>query len=157
MRPDTRAPEAADMRRAVPRVRHDILALVVLVLAVSLFHASGLRPGRTFLPVDLANNNLPWRDGSSGALQNWLISDPLYEYYPLLVNSVETIRHTGQWPLWNPRILLGHPVLADPLAQVSTPSLSCLAWCLERREGSPSVYGCMRSWQQSSPTVSCAR
>ena len=123
------------MRRAVPRVRHDILALVVLVLAVSLFHASGLRPGRTFLPVDLANNNLPWRDGSSGALQNWLISDPLYEYYPLLVNSVETIRHTGQWPLWNPRILLGHPVLADPLAQVFYPVFIVLGLVLGAARG----------------------
>ena len=71
--------------------------------------------------MDLANLNLPWRDGSIRTLQNWLISDPLYQFYPFLVNATETIRHTGQWPLWNPRILLGHPILADPLAQVFYP------------------------------------
>ena len=97
--------------------RRDILALVILVLGVSLFHLRGLWPGQTFLPVDLANNNLPWRSGPPQPLQNWLISDPLYEFYPFLVYAVNTVRHSGSWPLWNPLIFLGHPIVADPLAQ----------------------------------------
>lgn len=95
----------------------DVLVLVILVLGVSLFHTRGLLPGQTFLPVDLANNNLPWRSGPPQPLQNWLISDPLYEFYPFLVNAVNTIQRSGSWPLWNPRIFLGHPVIADPLNQ----------------------------------------
>ena len=96
--------------------KQDFLALIILFLAVSVFHAAGIRSGQTFLPVDLANLNQPWRE-SSGALQNWLISDPLYQFYPFLVNTVDTIRHTGRWPLWNPHILLGHSVVGDPLTQ----------------------------------------
>ena len=129
-------PETDSVRRTMPRIKQDILAFIILVLAVSLFHASGIRPGSTFLPVDLANLNLPWRDdGTSWKLQNWLISDPLYEYYPLLVNSVETIRHTGHWPLWTPRIMLGHPVLADPLAQVFYPVFIVLGLVLGAARG----------------------
>ena len=130
-------PKADNMRRTMPRMKQDILAFVILILAVSLFHASGIRPGRTFLPVDLANLNLPWRDGSIRTLQNWLISDPLYQFFPFLVNATETIRHMGQWPIWNPRILLGHPVLADPLAQVFYPVFIALglAFGAARRAG----------------------
>ncbi|MFQ5859730.1 MAG: hypothetical protein ACE5LU_29390, partial [Anaerolineae bacterium] len=100
--------------------KRDVLALTILILGVSLFHARGLWPGQTFLPVDLANNNLPWRAGPprpQHTLWNWLISDPLYEYYPFLVNAVNTLRDGGRWPLWNPRRFLGHPVVADPLNQ----------------------------------------
>jgi len=98
------------------RRRHNILALVIIIAGVSLFHLRGLWPGQTFLPVDLANNNLPWRSGPPQPLQNWLVSDPLYQYYPFLVSAVNAIRH-GSWPLWNPNILLGHPSLADPVFQ----------------------------------------
>ncbi len=93
--------------------RHDVLALVIVILGVSVFHARGLLPGQTFLPVDLANNNLPWRSGPPAPLQNWLISDPLYQFYPFLVNGVNSAR-SGSLPLWNPRVFLGHPVAADP-------------------------------------------
>jgi len=95
----------------------DLLALVVLVSGVSLFHIRGLLPGRAFLPVDLARNNLPWRSSFPEPLQNPLISDPLFQFYPFLVNAVNTVRDGGSWPLWNPRILLGQPVVGDPLAQ----------------------------------------
>jgi hypothetical protein len=96
--------------------KHDVLALAIIVLGVSLFHVRGLWPGQTFLPVDLANNNLPWRSGPPQPLQNWLISDPLYQFYPFLVYAVDVVRRGG-WPLWNPYIFLGHPTFADPLAQ----------------------------------------
>lgn len=97
--------------------RRDLLALAILILGVSLFHARGLWPGQTFLPVDLANNNLPWRSGPPQPLQNWLISDPLYQFYPFLVDAVNTVGTSGSWPLWNPHIFLGHPVIGDPIAQ----------------------------------------
>ena len=80
--------------------------------------------------------NLPWRDGSIRTLQNWLISDPLYQFFPFLVNATETIRHMGHWPIWNPRILLGHPILADGAAQVFYPVFIALglAFGAARRE-----------------------
>ena len=101
--------------------RQHLIACAILILAVSSYHVRGIRPGQTFVQVDLANFILPWRNGSVVQLQNWLISDPLYQYYPFLVNAVETVRSTHQWPLWNPRILLGHPTAADPLFQTFYP------------------------------------
>lgn len=101
--------------------RHTLFVVIVLVLSVSLFHLRGLWPGRTFLPVDLADAHLPWRADPASAIQNPLISDPLYEFYPFLVAAVDYVRQTGRWFLWNPYIFLGHPSLADPLAQTFYP------------------------------------
>ncbi len=118
--------EADSVRRKLvgdylARHRRDIVALLVVIGGVCLFHARGLAPGTTFLPVDLGRFNLPWRSGPPVPLQNWLVSDPLYQFYPFLHNAVNTIRESGSWPLWNPRILLGHPSFADPLAQTFYP------------------------------------
>lgn len=116
-------------------LKQEKAALLILVLGVSLFHARGLWPGQAFLPVDLANNNLPWRAGPPQPLQNWLISDPLYEFYPFLTNAVNSIRHAGHWPLWNPRIFLGHPVVADPLNQPFYPFFVALGVLLGTARG----------------------
>ena len=108
-----------DLKILIDQIRHkpDIRVVVLLILGISVFHAPGLLPGQTFLPVDLTNHILPWRSDTWQPLQNWLISDPLYQFYPFLDYNVRAISHNGQWPLWNPYILLGHPSLADPLAQ----------------------------------------
>ncbi len=105
------------MLERAKRARHDLLALGMIVAALSLLHLQGILPGQTFLPVDMANNIFPWRSGPSQPLQNSLITDPLFEFYPYLDVSVDTLRAAGQWPLWNPQILLGHPIIADPNAQ----------------------------------------
>jgi hypothetical protein len=94
----------------------------VLTAGVSLFHWRGLQPGYTFLPVDLAKTILPWGDGAPRVLQNWLISDPLYQFYPFLTQAVASVQR-GEWLLWNPNILLGHPAAADPLFQTFYPFL----------------------------------
>ena len=86
-------------------LRLDIVAAAGVALGITLFHARGLRPGYTFLPVDLATSNLPWRPVAPAALHNPLISDPLYEFYAFLAFAVTTVRQ-GDWPLWNPYILL---------------------------------------------------
>ncbi|NIP22226.1 MAG: hypothetical protein GWO38_00050, partial [Phycisphaerae bacterium] len=97
------------------------MAVIILALGVSLFHARGLLPGQAFLPVDLANNILPWREATYQPLQNQLVSDPLYEFYPFLAYAVNTVKETKTWPLWNSAIYLGHPSFADPLAQTFYP------------------------------------
>ncbi len=104
----------------------DVAVLILLYIAISLFHLRGIAPGQTFLPVDLANNNFPWRAGPAQPLQNWLISDPLYQYYPFLSFNLNVLREFHSWPLWNPYILLGHPVIADPLAQPFYPPFMLL-------------------------------
>ncbi len=101
-------------------------SLVLLLAGISFFHWRGIRPGYAFLPVDLAQRLLPWRDAPSVSLQNWLISDPLYQFYPFLIQSVAGLQ-SGQPLLWNPAILSGHPALADPLFQTFYPVLALLS------------------------------
>ncbi len=105
---------------------YEIFWLILLALSISLFHWRGIKPGYTFLPVDLANNNLPWRGTDPQPLQNSLVSDPLYQFFPFLNQAVVTVSEARQWPLWNPTIMLGHPSLGDPLAQPFFPLLLLL-------------------------------
>lgn len=116
--------------------RRDIFAIFLIVVVVSLFHWRGLRPGHTFLAVDLAGQNIPWTNGTTSYadLQNWLISDAIYQPYPFLVQAVDTLRH-GEWPLWNPLILMGHPAAADPLAQPFYPVFKVLGLLFEPARG----------------------
>ncbi len=99
-----------------------LLPVLVLAAGVTFFHWRGLQPGYTFLPVDLAKTILPWGDGAPRILQNWLISDPLYQFYPFLSQAVASARQ-GQWLLWDPAIMLGHPAAADPLFQTFYPGV----------------------------------
>ena len=102
-----------EMKEFIYRHGRGLLAMALIVLAVSFFHARGLRPGFTFLPVDLAQANVPWRTTPPDRLQNELISDPLYQFYPFLTFTVSSLK-AHSWPLWNPYILMGHPSFADP-------------------------------------------
>ena len=104
----------------------DAAWLLLLAACVTLFHWRGIQPGFTFLPVDLAGNNLPWRGAEPAALQNSLISDPLYQFYPFLNQALTAVRDDHQWPLWNAQIMLGHPTVGDPLAQPFFPPLLLL-------------------------------
>lgn len=103
------------------RQHPDTWALLLLTLAIVVFHWRGLQPGYTFLPVDLAGNLLPWRDATYHPLHNSLISDPLYEFYPFLAYAVDTVQSESRWPLWNHSMFVGHPAFADPLMQVFYP------------------------------------
>lgn len=118
------------MMRRIKHARPALLALALIAAALSLLHLRGILPGQTFLPVDLANNLFPWRSGAFLPLQNPLVTDPLFEFYPYLQVSIETLRTTGQWPLWNPWMFLGHPIIADPNAQPFYPIYMALGLLL---------------------------
>jgi hypothetical protein len=148
-----------------PSLRRFLVRLApvfLLAAGVTLFHWRGLQPGYTFLPVDLARTVLPWGDGSPRILQNWLISDPLYQFYPFLVQAVDSIRQ-GQWLFWNPAILLGHPAAADPLFQTFYPGVLPFALLFGPARGyaialyahallaAMLMYGFMRSLRISPP------
>lgn len=159
--------ESQNAKRALrgsPRVRH-LAPLAVLVLCVTLFHARGLAPGRTFLPVDLATNILPWRSGDPHPLQNWLVSDPLYQYYPFLATAVRAIREGHGWLTWNPAVLTGHPVAADPSAQPFYPVFVSLGLAFGAARGyglglwlhavlaAALTYGFLRTLGRTSPAA----
>ncbi len=121
----------------VPRwCKKDMLTLALLIVGVSFFHARGLWPGQAFLPIDLLNNNLPWRTGpfDMSKLQNPTIGDPIYAYYPYLVHAVNEFKR-GTWLLWDSGALLGHPSLGDPAYQTFYPVLSILGLALGPARG----------------------
>lgn len=121
--------------RHVRRHRSTYTGILLLVLGVLLFHWRGIQPGQVFLPVDLANRLLPWRAGATAArLQNWLISDPLYQFYPFLIQTVASLRG-GQLLLWNPALFSGHPALADPLFQTFYPFVTAFGLLLGPARG----------------------
>jgi hypothetical protein len=122
--PATRPDWLNIIKRQVQRLDPDYVVVALLFLAVTIFHWPGIRPGYTFVPVDLANGHLPWNQPPD-RLQNWLISDPLYQFYPFLHESVAQIQ-SGAWPLWTDKIFMGHPIAADPLFQPFYPVLAFL-------------------------------
>jgi hypothetical protein len=103
-----------------------MFALLLLLAGVTAFHGRGVWPGQTFLAVDLAQQLVPWRSGAADAARELdpapgrLHSDSVFQAYPYLVEAVGSV-HRGEWPLWNPHILLGHPTVSDPLAQTFYP------------------------------------
>ncbi len=97
-------------------------------------------------------------------MQNWLISDPLYQFYPFLTQSVQTLQ-AGSLLLWNPGIFLGHPAGADPLFQTFYPTMAGIALLLGVARGlaiglylhvllaALLTYGLLRSLQLSRPAA----
>lgn len=114
-------------RRKYPTWLKEFLMMALLIIGISFFHWKGIQPGYTFLPVDLANTNVPWGDSPHVSLQNSLISDPLYQYFPLIETAKSIFQAERTWPLWNPTIFLGHPIYADPLSQPFYPIISVLS------------------------------
>jgi hypothetical protein len=98
---------------------------------VALYHGRGLWPGRTFLSVDLAQNSLPWQTERRSDFHNSLLSDPIWQSYPFLAHGVAA----QPWSRWNPDLLLGYPVIADPLAQPFYPVLRVLGQLLGPARG----------------------
>jgi len=70
--------------------------------------------------LDLEAGIAPWDTQIHQQLQNWLLSDPFYQYYPFRNLIAESLRQGG-FILWNPYIFGGHPMMGDVLAQTFYP------------------------------------
>lgn len=112
-----------------PRRRDGLMALAVLV-AVALYLAPALLPGRVLLPLDIvATRWPPWQDaGEAAAVHNPLISDPVAYMVPIRHFAVSSLRG-GDWPLWNPQTLGGTPFTYNTQAGLFYP-LSLLFYLL---------------------------
>jgi len=95
------------------RRRQSLLALVIFAVLATVLLNQALLPDYTLLPLDLIQSIAPWDDLDLGPLENSLISDPLYYFYPSRYIQTAEIGN-GQIPLWNPYILTGTPVVANP-------------------------------------------
>ena len=95
------------------RRRQSLLALIIFAVLATVLINQALLPDYTLLPLDLIQSIAPWDDLDLGPLENSLISDPLYYFYPSRYIQTAEIGN-GQIPLWNPYILTGTPVVANP-------------------------------------------
>jgi hypothetical protein len=100
--------------------RGDVLCLLAILGLATLFLAPALRPGYTLLPLGLESGIAPWHKQVDQQPQNPLLSDPFYQYYPFRHLITESLRR-GEFALWNPYILGGHPMMGDLLAQTFYP------------------------------------
>lgn len=87
--------------------------LLFALLAVLLLNKS-LLPDYTLLPLDLIQTIAPWDELNLARLENPLISDPFYSFYPRRHFLTRAIR-SGVIPLWNPYIMSGSytPLIRD--------------------------------------------
>jgi hypothetical protein len=100
--------------------RGDVLCLVAILALATVFLAPALRPGYTLLPLDLEGTIAPWHGQVTRQIQNPLLSDPFYNFYPFRHVFTASLKQ-GAWPLWNPHIFGGHPVASDTAAQTFYP------------------------------------
>ena len=100
--------------------RGDVLCLVAILALSTLFLAPALRPGYTLLPLGLESGIAPWHKQVTEKAKNLLLSDPFYTFYPRRHFFTNSLRR-GVYPLWNPTIFGGHPVVGDTAAQTFYP------------------------------------
>ncbi|UCG22802.1 MAG: hypothetical protein JSW55_11525, partial [Chloroflexota bacterium] len=100
------------LMRVARRHRAWLALLIFAGLATALLNRA-LLPDYTMLPLDLIQSIAPWDHLDLGPLANPLISDPFYSFFPRRYLQTVVIGG-GQIPLWNPNILTGTPVVANP-------------------------------------------
>lgn len=99
-------------RRALRLRRFPWLPMLVLVALAAASIAPALAGG-IFLPLDIVPHYHPWRFSYERVpVNNPLLSDIVLQIYPRRVLANALVRQ-GAWPLWDPTILTGTPLLAD--------------------------------------------
>jgi len=105
-------------------------ALAVLALVVVVVFWPVVTGRATFVPTDMLRQLvLPFAaDVKMPAVQNHYTFDVLRQFYPAYLFFQESI-HAGEWPLWNPHILGGHPAFASSMYSFANP-FNVLFWFL---------------------------
>ncbi len=106
--------------REFARERGDVLCILAIVALATLFLAPALRPGYTLLPLGIEGGIAPWHKQVTQSAQNLLLSDSFYTFYPRRHFFTASLRR-GVYPLWNPYVFGGHPVMGDTAAQTFYP------------------------------------
>ncbi|MCP4415835.1 MAG: YfhO family protein [Chloroflexi bacterium] len=107
-----------------------------LIIFATLLLRESLLPSYTLLPLDLVQTIAPWDSLDLGSLENPLISDPFYSFYPRRVLLTQAVRN-GQLPLWNPTIMAGTANTANPNFQLFYPPNLLMALILPAHQALP--------------------
>ena len=102
--------------------RGDIVAAGAVVLVAAALHWQFVLLGRIPLNTDwLIHHFEPWRSAlDAPPPHNPELDDPAILHFPLW-QSARRIMRAGHWPLWNPHILCGTPLLADTMSNPFDP------------------------------------
>lgn len=129
------------MERQISPIQHcvvqrRVVVLLWLIILATLLLRESLLSSYTLLPLDLIQTIAPWDDLDLGPLENPLISDPFYSFYPRRELLTAAVRD-GQIPLWNPTIMLGTPNTANPNFQLFYPPNLLMALILPAHQALP--------------------
>jgi len=102
--------------------RRDAAALAAIALVACALHWPFVLQGRIPLNADWLNAGFePWKSHlKPEAVHNPELDDPAILHYPLWLTARRFMRQ-GHWPLWNPHILCGTPLLADTMCNPFDP------------------------------------
>lgn len=102
------------------------LAALGVAAVTALFGWRQLGP-RTTVPGDWLALLRPWDRILHQPPANTLLGDPILVVYPF-GKFVNDELQRGRFPLWNPYILAGHPLVSDPGMNLFYPSTLALGW-----------------------------
>lgn len=119
-------PRPARWLLALTRRHPDLVALAAFVCLALLVVREALLPGRALLPLDILRVIAPWEEAVDWRVHNGALSDVVFQGYPFRAWFIERLR-AGEFPLWHPDILTGHPIAGDGVAQIFYPLRLLLA------------------------------
>lgn len=104
------------------RFRRHILNLALIVLAVVALFWRVFFFGETLVDVATLNNQLPWGSSSGESAYPYNRRD-LTDMYVTRDYFVAAAYGAGEFPLWNPYTMAGHPIYADGVTRTLSPFL----------------------------------
>lgn len=104
------------------RVRRHVLNIALIVLAVVALFWRVFFLGETLVDVATLNNQLPWGYNSAQSSYPYNRRD-LTDMYVTRDYFVVAAYRDGEFPLWNPYTMAGHPIYADGVTRTLSPFL----------------------------------
>lgn len=107
-----------DLRKKFLNWFKGLWPILVILLAVLVFFYPVWLKGLVPLPADfVVGVYFPWLDYKWGyavgvPVKNPMTTDVVSFIYPMQMLAIDSLK-SGQWPLWNPYILMGTPLLAN--------------------------------------------
>lgn len=108
-------------RTAQPIAQHVLNLTIVIIAIVALFWRVFFL-GETLIDVNTLNNQLPW-GYSAGQTDYQYNRRDLTDTYVTREYFVVSAYRDGEFPLWNPYTMAGHPIYADGVTRTLSPSL----------------------------------
>ena len=116
------APPAGSASPEPHRVRRHVLNIALIVVAIVALFWRVFFFGETLVDVATLNNQLPWGYHSSESSYPYNRRD-LTDMYVTRDYFVVAAYRDGEFPLWNPYTMAGHPIYADGVTRTLSPFL----------------------------------